>query len=100
MGVCRIYIPLLLIHTLFVVFSFCIDPTDFMSMDPNSPKNPLQVAQNIWDLFLGGTSQYRPFGASVVDGIDLHIWNNNNIGVNLLATTLRNLMGDQYLLTS
>lgn len=76
-----------------------IDPTDFMSMDPNSPKNPLQVAQNIWDLFLGGTSQYRPFGASVVDGIDLHIWNNNNIGVNLLATTLRNLMGDQYLLT-
>lgn len=35
-------------------------------------------AENVWNLFLGGSSQYRPFGNSVVlDGVDLHVWNND-----------------------
>lgn len=30
-------------------------------------------AQTIWDMFGGGSSTYRPFGDSVIDGVDLDI---------------------------
>ncbi|KAG6864685.1 hypothetical protein C0991_007895 [Blastosporella zonata] len=32
-----------------------------------------KFADNIWDLFLGGSSDKRPFGTAVLDGVDLDI---------------------------
>ncbi|KAJ3192142.1 hypothetical protein HK101_006977 [Irineochytrium annulatum] len=78
-----------------------INPTDSMvSDDSTKPNYAVTVAQNIWNLFLGGQSTTRPFGAAVLDGIDIRIWNNNNVGVQLFVNTLRGLMGQNYLLSA
>ncbi|KAJ3099377.1 hypothetical protein HDU97_003250 [Phlyctochytrium planicorne] len=77
-----------------------ISPNDaLVESDPNSPRYPVTVAKNVWNLFLGGSSDVRPFGNVVLDGIDLHIWNNDKVGVELFTKTLRELMGDKYLLS-
>lgn len=34
-------------------------------------------AQQIWDLYLGGTSSSRPFGSAVLDGVDLDVENSH-----------------------
>ncbi|KAJ3010209.1 hypothetical protein HKX48_007527 [Thoreauomyces humboldtii] len=34
-------------------------------------------ATNIYNTFFGGTTAYRPFGAAILDGIDIHAWNND-----------------------
>ncbi|KAI8823968.1 glycoside hydrolase superfamily [Fimicolochytrium jonesii] len=34
-------------------------------------------ARNVWNLFLGGTSSYRPFGNVVLDGVEVRAWNND-----------------------
>ncbi|KAI8845511.1 glycoside hydrolase superfamily, partial [Chytridium lagenaria] len=59
--------------------------------DVNSPRYAVTVATNVWNVFLGGSSSVRPFGSAVLDGIDLHIWNNDKVGVDLFVRTLRNL---------
>ncbi|KAJ3025844.1 UNVERIFIED_CONTAM: Chitinase 1 [Siphonaria sp. JEL0065] len=76
-----------------------IDPLEYMSTNTSALPNGADiVAKNIWDLFLGGTSPYRPFGQNVVvDGLDIHIWNNNNNGTLDLAKNLKTLMGSNYI---
>ncbi|KAJ3332837.1 hypothetical protein HDU76_012901 [Blyttiomyces sp. JEL0837] len=76
------------------------DPKDFMAPDASATNGATAVAQNIWNLFLGGSSPYRPFGNVVLDGIDLHLWNNGLDGVVTLANTLRQFMGSNYILTA
>lgn len=51
-------------------------------------------ANNVWNLFLGGTGgNIRPFGSGVVlDGVDLYIRNNNMQGYVEFITRLRSLM--------
>ncbi|KAF8548187.1 glycoside hydrolase [Imleria badia] len=49
-------------------------------------------AQIIWDIFLGGTSTTRPFGAAVLDGIDMDIEGGTQTGFTAFLTTLRQLM--------
>ncbi|KAI8620937.1 hypothetical protein BC830DRAFT_377630 [Chytriomyces sp. MP71] len=72
-----------------------------MSLYDGNPAYPTAVAQNIWDLFLGGYSNFRPFGNSVVlDGVDLHIWNNNLDGVSDLVSALTKLMQGYYILSA
>ncbi|OAD75475.1 carbohydrate-binding module family 5 protein, partial [Phycomyces blakesleeanus NRRL 1555(-)] len=39
----------------------------------SSESQAIEFADNIWNLFLGGTSDTRPFGDAVLDGIDLDI---------------------------
>ncbi|KIJ12662.1 chitinase [Paxillus involutus ATCC 200175] len=49
-------------------------------------------AQTIWDLFLGGSSNTRPFGSAVLDGIDMDIEGGSQTGFTAFLTTLRQLM--------
>lgn len=49
-------------------------------------------AQIIWDLFLGGTSNTRPFGDAILDGIDMDIEGGSQTGFTAFLTTLRQLM--------
>lgn len=66
-----------------------ISPYDSLADDAAGVKS----AENVWNYFLGGTTQYRPFGnAAVLDGVDLHIWNNNAVGYVSFLTTLKQLM--------
>ncbi|KAJ3684923.1 hypothetical protein LUZ61_014087 [Rhynchospora tenuis] len=39
----------------------------------SSPSDAQNVAQYLWNNYLGGTSKDRPFGSAVLDGIDLDI---------------------------
>ncbi|KAJ6529109.1 glycoside hydrolase [Mycena vulgaris] len=39
----------------------------------NSDADGVTLANNIWNLFLGGSSSKRPFGSAVLDGVDLDI---------------------------
>lgn len=43
----------------------------------SSAAQAVQVANDLWNYFGGGSSSIRPFGASQVDGFDLDIENNN-----------------------
>lgn len=36
-----------------------------------SDADGVQAAQNIWDIFLGGSSKYRTFGDAVLDGVEV-----------------------------
>ncbi|KAJ8100580.1 glycoside hydrolase superfamily [Lipomyces tetrasporus] len=56
-------------------------------------------ATTLWDMFGGGTSDYRPFGSAVVDGFDLDIENANSIGYAAFVEQMRNLYsgGDYYI---
>ncbi|KAI9105407.1 glycoside hydrolase superfamily [Phlyctochytrium arcticum] len=50
-----------------------ISPLDFIpSIDAAK-----QSATQVYNQFLGGTHQYRPFGQAIMDGIDVHVWNND-----------------------
>ncbi|KAJ3122528.1 hypothetical protein HK100_011967, partial [Physocladia obscura] len=76
-----------------------VDTLDFLNTTLGAPNYPDTVATNIWNLFLGGSPPVSPFGAGVrLDGVDLHIWNNNPTGVIEFAAALRQLMGSNYLL--
>ncbi|KAJ7596691.1 glycoside hydrolase family 18 protein [Mycena floridula] len=48
-------------------------------------------AQTIWDLFFGGSSATRPFGAAVLDGVDLDIEGGTSLGYAAFVTKLRSL---------
>lgn len=37
-------------------------------------------AQTVWDIFLGGASEVRPFGAAVLDGVDLDLEGGSTTG--------------------
>jgi chitinase len=51
-----------------------------------------QMAQIIWDTFLGGQDPMRPFGTAVLDGIDLDIEKGSAKGYAVFAETLKTLM--------
>lgn len=46
-------------------------------------------ATTFWNLFGEGTSDFRPFGTSIVDGVDLDIENNNQVGYVAFLSALR-----------
>ncbi|CDP17850.1 unnamed protein product [Coffea canephora] len=63
----------------------------FVSLDgrPDFCSRDVQyVAEHIWNNFLGGQSDSRPFGDAVVDGIDFHIQSGSNRYLDALAETL------------
>jgi chitinase len=49
-------------------------------------------ASTVWDLFLGGDSDKRPFGAAVLDGIDLDIEGGTQTGYTAFVRALRGTM--------
>ncbi|KAF7375048.1 Chitinase 1 [Mycena sanguinolenta] len=51
-----------------------------------------EFADTIWNLFLGGSSTTRPFGAAVLDGIDLDIEGGGPTGFAAFVTQLRSHM--------
>ncbi|KAJ1976600.1 Chitinase 2 [Dimargaris verticillata] len=50
-----------------------------------------RVAQEIWDMFLGGQGDTRPFGDAVLDGLDLDIEKNDAVGYTDFIKTMRDL---------
>ncbi|CDO71800.1 Glycoside Hydrolase Family 18 protein [Trametes cinnabarina] len=58
----------------------------------------------IWDLFLGGDSQFRPFGGAVLDGIDLDIEGGNTVFFDSFIGRIRQLAsiagGKRYYVTA
>ncbi|KAJ7648648.1 glycoside hydrolase superfamily [Mycena polygramma] len=48
-------------------------------------------AETIWNLFLGGTSDTRPFGDAVLDGVDLDIEGGASTGYAAFVTKIRSL---------
>jgi chitinase len=49
-------------------------------------------AQTVWDMFLGGDGGVRPFGAAVLDGVDLDIEGGTTTGYSAFVTGLRSIM--------
>ncbi|KAJ1971120.1 Chitinase 2 [Dimargaris xerosporica] len=52
-------------------------------------KEAVAFAQTVWDLFMGGKSDTRPFGKAVLDGIDLDIEGGSSVGYSALVDALR-----------
>ncbi|KAF5373590.1 hypothetical protein D9758_000802 [Tetrapyrgos nigripes] len=48
-------------------------------------------AELVWDLFLGGSSDTRPFGDAVLDGVDLDIEGGGSTGYAAFVTRIRSL---------
>ncbi|CEP11312.1 hypothetical protein [Parasitella parasitica] len=55
-------------------------------------------AQTIWDMFGGGSSTYRPFGDSVIDGIDLDIEGGPSTGYIAFVKALRSKFSSNFLI--
>jgi chitinase len=51
----------------------------------------ITFAQTTWDMFFKGNSQYRPFGNTVLDGVDLDIEGGSFIGYGAYAQRMRQL---------
>ncbi|EPQ60976.1 glycoside hydrolase family 18 protein [Gloeophyllum trabeum ATCC 11539] len=51
-------------------------------------------ADTIWNLFLGGSSSTRPFGAAVLDGIDLDIEGGSSTGYAAFVNQIRSYASD------
>ncbi|CAI9092347.1 OLC1v1027549C1 [Oldenlandia corymbosa var. corymbosa] len=62
-----------------------------------SPDDARQVAQYLWDNFLGGQSGSRPLGDAVLDGIDFDIEKGSGQYWDDLARALKGLGGNVYL---
>ncbi|KAJ7730881.1 glycoside hydrolase [Mycena maculata] len=56
-----------------------------------SDAEAVTFAGTIWDLFLGGSSSTRPFGAAVLDGVDLDIEGGSPTGFASFAAEIRSL---------
>ncbi|KAF9985946.1 Chitinase 1 [Mortierella antarctica] len=54
--------------------------------DAQSGRN---FAEQVWNLFLGGSSSTRPFGDAVLDGVDLDLESGQNAGYVAFIETLR-----------
>jgi len=57
----------------------------------NSDSQAAGFATNIWNMFLGGNSNRRPFGNAVLDGVDLDIESGPSAHYNTFVDTLRSL---------
>ncbi|KAF8214275.1 glycoside hydrolase superfamily [Mycena galopus ATCC 62051] len=51
----------------------------------------IAFANAIWNAFLGGSASYRPFGAAILDGVDLDIESGTNTGYAAFANEIRTL---------
>jgi chitinase len=51
-----------------------------------------KFAQTAWDVFLGGSSQYRPFGNVSLDGVDLDIEGGSATGYGAFVKALRSIV--------
>ncbi|KAJ7636393.1 glycoside hydrolase family 18 protein [Roridomyces roridus] len=63
----------------------------------------IAFANTIWDLFLGGSSDTRPFGSAVLDGVDLDIEAGSPTGFAAFVNQIRNLSvgaNKQYFVTA
>ncbi|KAG2188067.1 hypothetical protein INT44_000818 [Umbelopsis vinacea] len=63
----------------------------------------VSFADQLWNLFYGGSSTTRPFGAAVLDGIDLDIENGGSTGYAAFVTQLRshfNAASKKYYVTA
>ncbi|KAK9368661.1 glycoside hydrolase superfamily [Lipomyces kononenkoae] len=65
----------------------------------SSDSEASSFANTIWNMFGGGTSNYRPFRTTILDGFDLDIENGNNVGYAAFITQMRTLYsgGDYYI---
>jgi chitinase len=61
----------------------------------NSKQDAFQLAQYIWDNFLGGTSDKRPLGDAVLDGVDFNIEGGNPDYYGALAAYLKSFGSKQ-----
>ncbi|KAJ7052515.1 glycoside hydrolase [Mycena amicta] len=57
----------------------------------SSDAQGVQLANTIWNIFLGGSSSTRPFGAAVLDGLDLDIEGGSATGFSAFVTEIRAL---------
>jgi len=55
----------------------------------SSDSEATTFATTVWNMFLGGTSTYRPFGTAIVDGVDLDIEQGDSTGYVAFITKLR-----------
>lgn len=58
----------------------------------NSNAEGTAYATMLWNLLLGGDGNVRPFGAAILDGIDLDIESGSTLGYGAFVTALRALM--------
>ncbi|KAG6873228.1 hypothetical protein C0995_001246 [Termitomyces sp. Mi166 len=61
------------------------------STDFSSDEQARTFAETVWNLFLGGSSNTRPFGDAVLDGVDLDIESESGTGMAAFVTRLREL---------
>ncbi|KAG7450237.1 class III chitinase [Guyanagaster necrorhizus] len=57
----------------------------------SSDSQAVQFANTIWNLFLGGTSDTRPFGSAILDGVDLDIEGGTSSSYPAFVNELRSL---------
>ncbi|PBK77093.1 class III chitinase [Armillaria solidipes] len=57
----------------------------------SSDAQAVQFANTIWNLFLGGTSDTRPFGSAILDGVDLDIEGGTSSSYPAFVNELRTL---------
>ncbi|KAK0208471.1 class III chitinase [Desarmillaria ectypa] len=57
----------------------------------SSDAQAVQFANTIWNLFLGGTSDARPFGSAILDGVDLDIEGGTSSSYSMFVNELRAL---------
>ncbi|KAF8214287.1 glycoside hydrolase superfamily, partial [Mycena galopus ATCC 62051] len=51
----------------------------------------IAFANTIWNAFLGGSASHRPFGAAILDGVDLDIESGSSTGYAAFANQIRTL---------
>lgn len=66
-----------------------VSPLDILESADDAKKSAL----NVWNLFFGGTSKYRPFGDVVLDGIDLFFRTNDMSMITVFTETLFDFFG-------
>ncbi|KAI8324996.1 glycoside hydrolase, partial [Martensiomyces pterosporus] len=60
-------------------------------------------ANTVWNMFLGGTHQYRPYGDAVLDGVDLDIEGGDHTGYPAFISQLRSYFqgaSKQYIISA
>jgi chitinase len=60
----------------------------------SSTNEGTEFADTLWNLFLGGSSDTRPFGDAVLDGFDLDIEGGSNVGYVEFVNRLRKLFAN------
>lgn len=64
------------------------------SMTELNQKDAKTAAENVWNLFYGGTHKLRPFGAARLDGIDLMPRTNSALGYSEFLKNLKSIAAE------